>query len=108
MQVTYISIGGGISITMEYELKIRQSYHGNGGKEGYKFKVYNNKDKKNGELNDVPVNCHIGSTVIINGLLYIISNIYDSPKPREEKSEVMYYELSKYEFQSDFDLGKII
>jgi len=93
---------------MSYDLKIRQSYHGNGGKEGYKYKVYDRKGKKVGELVDVPVRCHIGNTLSINGELYIISAIYDSPKPREERSEFIYYELNKYEFKPDYDLGNPI
>ena len=79
-----------------------------GGKEGYRFKVYNNKGKKMGELHDVPINCHIGSTVIINGLLYMISIYTILQSQEKKKSEVIYYELSKYEFQPDFYLGKII
>lgn len=93
---------------MEYDLKIRQSYHGTGGKEGYRFKVYNSKGRKLGELKNVPTDCNVGSVVQINGEFYIISNIYDSTNPREERSEVMYYELNKYEFNPDFDLGNII
>lgn len=94
-----------MEIEMEYDLKIKQSYHGTGGKEGYKYTVYNNKSKKIGELKDVPT-CSYGNTVVINGDLYIILRVYDSPNPRHEKSEVMYYELAKYEFKPDFDLGE--
>lgn len=93
---------------MSFDLKIRQSYHGNGGKEGYKYKVYNKKGKKLGELKDVPVKCNVGHTLLIDGSLYIISRLYDSPNPRDEQSEVIYYELDRYEFKSDFNLGKII
>ncbi|PLS19481.1 hypothetical protein CVD28_03430 [Bacillus sp. M6-12] len=93
---------------MEYDLKIRQSYHGTGGKEGYKFKLYNNNGKKLGELKDVPSKCNVGNTVVINGELYIISHIYDSPNPRHERSEVMFYELKKYQYKPDFELGDVI
>lgn len=82
---------------MDYTLRIRQSYHGNGGKEGYRYKLYDNKGRKLGELQDVPVNCHVGNTLSINGDYYIISHIYDSPNPREKSSEVMYYELNSFE-----------
>lgn len=93
---------------MNYDLKIRQSYHGNGGKEGYKFKVYDNKGKKIGELRYIPTKCNVDDTVSINGILYIVLRIYDSPNPREERSEVIYYELMKYEFKPIYDLGDII
>jgi sporulation protein YlmC with PRC-barrel domain len=93
---------------MNYDLIIRQSYHGNGGKEGYKFKLYDIKGKKLGELKNVCVNCNVGNTISINNVFYIISKIYSSPKPREERSEVIYYELNKYVFKVDFNLGEII
>jgi hypothetical protein len=93
---------------MNYDLLIRQSYHGNGGKEGYKFKVYDVKGKKLGELKVLSVNCNVGNTISINGVFYIILKIYDSPKPREERSEVIYYELNKYVFLPDFNSGDII
>lgn len=93
---------------MDYTLRIRQSYHGNGGKEGYRYKLYDSKGKKLGELKDVPVSCNIGNTISINGIIYIISNIYDSPKPREECSEVIYYELNNFDFKPDYDLGEVI
>jgi hypothetical protein len=54
------------------------------------------------------VRCEIGNTVLINQKMYIITDIYSSPKPRERKSEVIYYELVKYEYKADFDLGEII
>jgi hypothetical protein len=89
-------------------LKIRQSYHGTGGKDGYKFKVYNEKGKKLGELNNLPSKCGNGDTVRINGELYIVTAEYDSDNPRHEKTEVIFYELEPYVFQPKFDLGNII
>lgn len=93
---------------MNYEILIRQSYHGTGGKEGYRFKLYDAKGKKLGELKDVPNKCNVGHTISINNVFYVISKIYDSPKPREERSEVIYYELNTFVFQPDFNLGEII
>lgn len=93
---------------LEYDLKIRQSYHGNGGKEGYKYKVYDHKGKKVGELKDIPAKCLEGNILSINGIHYVVLSIYDSPNPREERSEVMYYKLKKFECKPDFDLGELI
>jgi len=92
---------------MLYDLKIRQSYHGNGGREGYKFKLYNTKGKKLGELKDLPVKCNRGDVVELNGSYYMISRVYNSINPREEKSEVIYYELTKYQFKPKFTLEMI-
>ncbi|MFJ8528525.1 hypothetical protein [Bacillus sp. NPDC094106] len=93
---------------MEYDLKIRQSYHGAGGKDGYRYELYNNKEEKIGRLHKVPTSCRFGSTISINGIYYIISALYDSQNPNEENDEVIYYELKRYEFKPDFDLGEII
>jgi hypothetical protein len=93
---------------MEYDLKIRQSYHGTGGREGYRFKVYNAKGKKLGELKEVPVKCNVGHTLSIDGVHYIVSKLYESPNPRDEKSEVLFYELTKFGFVPTFDLGSIM
>lgn len=89
-------------------LKIRQSYHGTGGKEGYRFKVYNEKGRKIGELKNLPVNCGRGDVVSINGELYIVTAEYDSDNPRHEKTEVIFYELEPYEFKPKYDLGELI
>lgn len=93
---------------MAYDLKIRQSYHGSGSKEGYKFKVYDKKGKKLGTLLDLPSDCNVDDTVRVDGTLYIISKIHDSDNPREKRSEVIYFELTKYEFKPDYDVGSII
>lgn len=89
-------------------IKIRQSYHGIGGKEGYRYNVYNSKGRKLGELKNLPVNCGIGDVVRLNGELFIITKAYDSDNPRHEKTEVVFYELEPYVFKPDFDLGVII
>ena len=89
-------------------LKIRQSYHGTGGKEGYIFKVYNDKGKKLGEIEKIPVECSIGDVVKLEEELYIITAEYESDNPRHEKTEVVYFELEPYEFKPKYELGKII
>ncbi|MGM9986357.1 MAG: hypothetical protein ACI35O_03920 [Bacillaceae bacterium] len=89
-------------------IKIRQSYHGTGGREGYKFKVYNDKGKKLGELNNFPVNCGVDDVVALEGELYIVTSEYSSDSPRHEKSEVYFYELEPYVFKPEFDLGNIL
>lgn len=85
-------------------LKIRQSYHGTGGKEGYRFELYNKKDRKIGELIDFPARCEIGDVVEFDGELYIKTAEYDSNNPRHEKTEVMFHELKPYEFKPKFNL----
>lgn len=92
---------------MNYDLLIRQSYHGTGGIEGYRFKVYNHKGRKLGELKDIPVKCGRGDIVSINNKLYLVSEEYSSTKPREYRSEVVYYELQRHTFEPNFDLGDI-
>lgn len=89
-------------------LIIKQSYHGTGSKEGYKYQVYKPSGRKLGELKDVPTPCGYGDVVTINGEYYIITNQYDSKNPRHEKSEVVFYELEPYVFKPNFDLGNII
>ncbi|HDR7922283.1 hypothetical protein [Bacillus paranthracis] len=94
--------------SMEYDLKIRQSYHGTGGIEGYRYELYNNNGEKIGRLHSVPIECNCDNTLSINGVCYIISSIYDSQDQNEEKEEVIYYELKRYECNPDFDLGETI
>lgn len=55
-------------------LKIRQSYHGSGGKEGYKFKVYNDKGKKLGKIVKFPVDCSIGDVIKLDEKLTELLN----------------------------------
>ncbi|WP_352426970.1 hypothetical protein [Bacillus sp. FSL K6-2865] len=88
-------------------IKIRKSYHGNGGKEGYRYRVYNDKGKKLGELQNLPSKIVGGDVVKIDGRLYIITAIYDSDNPRHEKTEVMFYDLEPYVFEPKYDLGVI-
>lgn len=93
---------------MEYDLKIRQSYHGTGGIEGYRYELYNINGEKIGRLQNVPIECNYDNTLSINGVTYIISSIYDSHDPNEEKDEVIYYELKRHQCNPDFNLGEII
>lgn len=89
-------------------LKIRQSYHGTGGREGYRFKVYKN-NRKIGELKDFPVPSGTGDIVKIGEDLFIISASYSSENPRHEKTEVQFYELEPYIHKPKFvDLGELI
>lgn len=90
-----------------YDLKIKQSYHGTGGREGYIYEVFDNKGDKLGNIENLPTNCGRASIVSINDEFFRISKIYDSNVKSEIKDEVVYYELSKYEFKPNFDLGKI-
>jgi hypothetical protein len=83
-----------------FVLKIKQSYHGNGGKEGYRFLLYNN-DIELCSIKNVPVEVYYGATLEIGGSIYYVDKIYDCEKSPEE-DEVIWYELEPYEV--DFKL----
>lgn len=86
------------------KLKIRQSYHGTGGIDGYRFKLYNEVGTKLGELECLPTNFSSGDTLYLSGELYIVVDKYDSTLKHEERSEVIYYELEPYKFEATYDL----
>lgn len=88
--------------------KIRQSYHGTGGKEGYRFEVYDENDKKMGNLIDVPFTISNDDVVRINDELYQIVKVYDSPLKKDIRNEVVIYELNSYIYNPNYELGKII
>ncbi|MFI8677541.1 hypothetical protein [Bacillus thuringiensis] len=92
----------------EYDLRIRESYHGTGGKDEYKYELYNNNGEKIGVLGHLPVECNYDNAVSVNGVAYIILSIYGSQDPNEEKEKVIYYELKRYQCNPDFDLGEMI
>ena len=89
-------------------IKIRQSYHGTGGKEGYLYEVYDIEDNKLGYIDSVPVKTNTGDIVKINKRYYQINKLYDCPLPESEEDEVVWYELEEYEFKANFDLGNIL
>lgn len=89
-------------------LIIRQSYHGTGGIEGYKFEVFNENGEKLGEIKDFPIDCRYGDIVRIGDALYTLKASYDSYNPRHEKTEVMFHELKPYVMKPKFDLGALI
>lgn len=82
-------------------LKVIQSYHGTGGKEGYKYEVEKPIRETGeyiliGELKDFPLNEEI---VEINGIAYEIVSEYDRNElPTDEENEVIVYELEKYTY----------
>lgn len=88
-------------------LKIRQSYHGNGGKEGYKYEVYDSENEYLGEIEEFPIFSRRHQIVLINGKLYEIAKSYDSDLPHEEIDEVVYHILKEYVVKPDYDLGEI-
>lgn len=89
-------------------LKIRQSYHGTGGKDGYRFEVYDNVDCYLGDLKDFPIDVDYSDVVQIGEELYILLDSYDSDIPWENRFEVVYHLLEPYEFKPKFDLGNIL
>lgn len=82
-------------------LKVIQSYHGTGGKEGYKFQVEKRIKKSDkyvfiGELKDFPMYEEI---VELNGVAYEVVSEYDRREtPTDEENEVIVYELEKYTY----------
>lgn len=88
-------------------LKIRQSYHGTGGREGYRYDVYDGEDKYLGQIEEYPVFWSHQEIVRINDKLYEAVESYDSDLPHEEVDEVVYHILKEYVVEPDYDLGKI-
>lgn len=82
-------------------LKVIQSYHGTGGKEGYKYEVEklieeNGKYIFIGELKDFPMYEEI---VELNGIAYKVVNEYSREElPTDDENEVIVYELEKYTY----------
>jgi hypothetical protein len=79
-------------------LKIKQTYHGNGGREGYRYRVYKN-DKKVGELKNLPTHVGWGSILSLDSKLYQVINEYDDNTKPYSTLETVWYELEEYEFQ---------
>lgn len=80
-------------------LRVIQSYHGTGGKEGYKYEVEKLIEETGGyvpigELKDFPMDEEI---VDLNGIAYEIVSEYDRNElPTDEENEVIVYELERY------------
>lgn len=89
-------------------LKIRQSYQGNGGKDGYKYEVYNREYDYLGELRYFPNEYSSQDTFSINGKIYKVQEEYDSDLPHEEEDEVVYYILKEINSELTYDLGYVI
>lgn len=88
-------------------LKVIQSYHGTGGKEGYKYEVEKLIEETGGyvligELKDFPLHEEI---VELNGIAYEIIKEYDRDElPTDEENEVLVYELEKYTYPTFYKL----
>lgn len=88
-------------------LKVIQSYHGTGGKEGYKYEVEKLvKETGNylfiGELKEFPLFERI---VELNGTAYEVVKEYDrNEPPTDEENEVVVYELEKYTYPTFYKL----
>ncbi|GAA0347673.1 hypothetical protein GCM10008931_43710 [Oceanobacillus oncorhynchi subsp. oncorhynchi] len=90
------------------QLKIKQSYHATGDREGYRWDVYNQEHDYLGVIKNFPLaKCGYGDTVKLNGVVYTIIEEYDSDLPYEEIDEVVYFELEPAEIDVDYDLGVI-
>lgn len=82
-------------------IRVIQSYHGTGGKEGYKFQVEKRIKKSDkyvfiGELKDFPMYEEI---VELNGVAYKVVKEYSREElPTDEEYEVVVYELEKYTY----------
>ncbi|MBF0793373.1 hypothetical protein [Mammaliicoccus lentus] len=82
-------------------LKVIQSYHGTGGREGYKYEVEKLIEETGeymfiGELKSFPLNEQI---VELNGIAYEIVKEYDRDElPTDEENEVLVYELERYTY----------
>lgn len=85
-------------------MRIKQSHHGTGGRKGYKYRVYDDYGRYHGQLNDVPIECRVGSTIKIDERVYKVKSIYKPEALIYKKDEVVFYELEEYVFKPDFDL----
>lgn len=82
-------------------LRVIQSYHGTGGKEGYRYEVEKLVKETGkyvfiGELKDFPMYDEI---VELNGIAYEITREYERDElPTDDENEVLVYELEKYTY----------
>ncbi|UXU70169.1 hypothetical protein [Mammaliicoccus sciuri] len=82
-------------------LRVIQSYHGTGGKEGYKFQVekFNGNIREYvyvGELKDFPIDQRM---VELDGVEYEIIDVYDRNElPKDEEQEVVVFVLAEYTY----------
>ncbi|WP_323709422.1 hypothetical protein [Mammaliicoccus sciuri] len=82
-------------------LKVIQSYHGTGGKEGYKYEVEKLIRETGeyiliGELKDFPMDEEV---VELNGLVYNVVSEYSRDElPTDEENEVIVYQLERYTY----------
>lgn len=89
-------------------LKVIQSYHGTGGKEGYKYEVEKLIRETGeyiliGELKDFPMDEEV---VELNGLVYNVVSEYSRDElPTDEENEVIIYQLERYTYPTFHKLG---
>lgn len=79
---------------MKSDLIIKQSYHGTGGKEGYKYKVLNSDYEFIGWIDDFPIN-HKSHLFEIRGVFYTSMYEEEDNTPIGEKDEIVYIHLEK-------------
>ena len=79
---------------MKSDLIIKQSYHGSGGKEGYKYKVLNSDYKFIGWIDNFPIN-HESHLFEIRGVFYTSMYEEEDNTPDGEKYEIVYIHLEK-------------
>lgn len=85
-----------------HKMKIKQSYHGTGSKEGYLYQLYRT-EKTIEEIELLPCEVNIGSILEIENEHYRVTKVYDCEISPEE-DEVIWFELEPYAFQADFVL----
>lgn len=78
------------------DLIIRQSYHGKGGKEGYRFEVFDSCYQSLGWVHDFPIN-HERCTFKIGDKLYRSQYVEEDNTAKGEKYEINYIHLAEYE-----------
>lgn len=82
-------------------LRVVQTYHGTGSREGYKYVLEKYIPERSkyieiGELEDFPLYFE-KEIYIINGIEYVVDKYYDvNDTPKDEDDEKMIYELVKY------------
>lgn len=83
-------------------MKIKQSYHGTGSKEGYLYQLYRT-EKIIEEIKLLPCEVNTGSILEIENAHYRVKKVYECEISPEE-DEVIWFILEPYAFQADFQL----
>lgn len=81
-------------------LVVRQSYHGAGGSDGYKWEVWQ-FDEVVGYLKDFPSSINYDTVCQIDGVFYIVTDIHDGTSEQDIIDEVSWFTLERWTYTPD-------